>query len=64
MKETIIRKLNVTGYGIDEIMKQVQNVVSEFRQLGWHFSAMTPIDWLFSMEDGEPEKYLIFTFCK
>lgn len=55
-------KLDVTGMGIDEITKAINEKVGAIRKDGWHYSGACPVNWL--LESGEPKKYIVLVFAK
>jgi hypothetical protein len=68
-KGTLVQKVDVTGMGVDALMKELHNKIDGMRNKGWHFSSYMPVDWLCEKDKSEPsgyktKQYIICTFCK
>jgi len=68
-KRTLVQKIDVTGMGVDEVMKALHDAIDSMRNKDWHFASHMPMDWLCEKDKGEPsgyktKQYIICTYCQ
>ena len=68
-KRTLVQKIDVTGMGVDELMKELHRAIDAMRSKGWHFSSHMPMDWLCEKDKNQfsgykTKQYIICTYCQ